>query len=49
VELSVGEDGVLVKRAGIPKLTLAQKLAAFDPTRHNGEAMAVRPVGKEVL
>jgi len=49
VELSVGEDGVLVKRAGKPKLTLAQKLAAFDPTRHSGEAMAVPPVGREVL
>jgi antitoxin MazE len=49
VELSVGEDGVLVKPAGKPKLTLAQKLAAFDPIRHSGEAMAVRPVGKEVL
>jgi antitoxin MazE len=49
VELSVGEDGVLVKPTGAPKLTLAQKLAAFDSTRHGGEAMAVRPAGKEVL
>ena len=49
VELSVGEDGVLVKPAGAPKLTLAQKLSAYDPTRHNGEAMAVLPVGKEVV
>jgi antitoxin MazE len=49
VELSVADDGVLVKRAGIPKLTLAQKLAAFDPARHGGEAMATRPVGSEVL
>jgi len=49
MELSVADDGVLVKRAGIPKLTLAQKLAAFDPARHGGEAMATRPVGSEVL
>ena len=49
VELSIADDGVLVKRAGIPKLTLAQKLAAFDPARHGGEAMATRPVGGEVL
>jgi len=49
VELSVGEDGVLVKPAGKPKLTLAQKLAAFDPTRHSGEAMAARTVGREIL
>ena len=49
VELSVGDNGVLVKPAGEPKLTLAQKLAAFDPSCHSGEAMVVRPVGKEVV
>ncbi len=49
VELSVGEEGVLVKPAGKPKLTLAQKLAVFDPALHAGEAMAVRPLGKETL
>lgn len=49
VELSVGEDGVLVKIAGKPKSTLAQKLAAFDPGRHGGEAMATGAVGVEVL
>jgi hypothetical protein len=31
---------VLVKPVGDPKLTLAQKLAAFDPAQHGGEAMA---------
>jgi antitoxin MazE len=30
----------LIKPVGEPKLTLAQKLAAFDPARHGGEAMA---------
>lgn len=49
VELSVGEEGVLVRRAGNPKLTLAQKLAAFDPAVHGSEAMATHPVGREVL
>lgn len=49
VEITVAEDGVFVKRAGIPKLTLAQKLLAFDPTRHGGEAMVTRPVGKEAM
>lgn len=49
VEITVVEDGVLVKRAGIPKLTLAQKLLAFDPGRHGGEVMATRPVGKEAM
>ncbi len=49
VELSVSEECVLVRPAGQPKLTLAQRLAAFDPAVNGGEAMAVRPVGKEVL
>lgn len=49
VEVSVADEGILVKRLGKPKLTLAQKLAAFDPARHSGEAMATRPVGKEAL
>ena len=49
VEVSVAEEGILVKYAGRPKLTLAQKLAEFDPVRHGGEAMATRPVGNEVL
>lgn len=29
--------------------SLAEKLAAFDPKLHGGEAMATRSVGKEVL
>jgi antitoxin MazE len=39
----------LVKALGEPKLTLAQKLAAFDPVLHGGEVMATGPVGNEVL
>lgn len=31
------------------KPQLADMLAAFDPKRHGGEVMAVRPLGKEVL
>ena len=49
VELSIADDGVLVKRAGKPKLTLAQKLAAFHPNRHAGEAMATHLIGSEAL
>jgi antitoxin MazE len=49
VEVSVADDGLLVKRSGKPKLTLAQKLAAFDPTRHGGEAMATHLIGAETL
>ncbi len=49
VELSVGQAGVLVKAIGKPKLSLAQKLAAFDPARHGGEAMVATRLGNEVF
>jgi antitoxin MazE len=49
VEITAADDGVLVKRAGMLKLTLAQKLAAFDPVRHGGEAMVTHPVGIEAM
>lgn len=49
VEVSVGEDGVLVRAVGEPTLGLAQKLAAFDPAIHGGEAMASEAVGVEVI
>jgi hypothetical protein len=40
VEVSARDSSVLVKAIGDPRLTLAQKLAAFDPALHGGEAMA---------
>ncbi len=49
VEVSVRDASVLVKAVGKPKLTLAQKLAAFDPTLHGGEAMPTGRVGKEAI
>ena len=49
VELSVQDSNVIVKPAGHPKLTLIQKLAAFDPALHSGEAMPTGRVGKEVV
>lgn len=49
VEVSAQDSNVLVKAVGVPKLTLAQKLAAFDPAVHSGEVMATSPVGNEVL
>jgi antitoxin MazE len=48
VEVSAQDSHVLVKPVGDPKLTLAQKLAAFDPALHGGEAMATGPIGNEV-
>ncbi len=49
VEVSAQDSSVLVTAVGEPKLTLTQKLAAFDPVRHAGEAMATGRVGKEVF
>jgi len=49
VEVSAQDSSILVKALGEPTLTLAQKLAAFDPVRHGGEAMDYGPVGNELL
>jgi antitoxin MazE len=49
VEVSAQDSHILVKAVGEPKLTLAQKLAGFDPALHGGEVMATGPVGNEVL
>jgi antitoxin MazE len=49
VEVSAQDSNVLVRPVGEPKLTLAQKLAAFDPSLHGGEIMATAPVGSEAL
>jgi antitoxin MazE len=38
VRISVENSSVLVSPTGKPVLTLAQKLALFDPQRHGGEA-----------
>jgi antitoxin MazE len=49
VEVSAQDSNVLVRSIGEPKLTLEQKLAAFDPVLHGGEVMATGVVGKEIL
>ena len=49
VEVSAQDSNILVKAPGEPKLTLAQKLAAFDPALHGAEIMSTRQVGDEVL
>ena len=48
VNVTVENDRIVISPASPPKLTLAQKLAAFDPKKHGGEAMLARPVGNEV-
>jgi antitoxin MazE len=49
VEVIVADDRVVVKPVGEPKLSLAQKLALFDPVKHGGEAMATGRIGVEVF
>ena len=49
VTLEVVKGGVLVRAAGKLKLTLAQKLRAFDRELHGGEAMASGRVGVETF
>lgn len=49
VELSLENNYVVIKSIGEPKLSLAQKLALFNPEIHAGEAMATITLGKEVI
>ena len=49
ITVEVVEGGIFVRAAGKPKLTLAQRLKAFDPQVHGGEAMAGGRVGAEVF
>jgi antitoxin MazE len=47
VEVTTDEIGVTVKPVGPRKLTLAEKLAKFDPAMRGGEAMATGRIGAE--
>jgi antitoxin MazE len=49
ITVEVVEGGVFLRTAGKPKLTLAQKLKAFNPAIHGGEVMATGRVGAEVF
>lgn len=49
IRVEVVDGGVLLRPMGEPKLTLAQKLKAFDPALHGGEVMACGLVGKEIF
>jgi antitoxin MazE len=49
IVVEVVEGGLFVRAAGKPKLTLAQKLKAFDPKLHGGEVMASCRIGAEVF
>jgi antitoxin MazE len=49
IKVEVVEGGVLLRVVGKPRLTLAQKLKAFDPAVHGGEVMATGRIGPEVF
>ena len=49
ITVEVVDGGVFLRPAGKPRLTLAQKLKAFDPHVHGGEVMATGRVGAEVF
>ena len=49
VSVEVVEGGVLIRSMGRPRLSLAQKLKAYDSEMHGGEAMASGRVGAEVF
>ena len=49
IQVEVVEGGVFLRAVGKPKLTLAQKLKAFDPALHGGEVMGSGRVGAEVF
>ena len=49
IKVEVVDGGVFLRVAGKPKLTLAQKLKAFDPAMHGGETMVTGRIGAEVF
>ena len=49
IKVEVVDGGIFLRAAGKPKLTLAQKLRAFDPAVHSGEVMATGRAGAEVF
>ncbi len=49
ISVEVVKNGVLLRVVGKPKLSLNQKLKAFDPERHGGEVMTSKPIGKEII
>jgi antitoxin MazE len=49
ISVEVVKNGVLLRVVGKPKLSLNQKLKAFDPEKHSGEVMATIAAGKEII
>ena len=49
VNVTVDGSRVIITPAGPRKLTLAEKLTAFDPKKHGGEFAVTSRVGAEVM
>ena len=49
IKVEVVDGGVFLRPLGKPRLTLAQKLKAFDPAIHGGEVMATDRIGAELF
>jgi antitoxin MazE len=50
ISMEVVEEGILIRAVDRPRrLTLEQKLKAFDPRRHGGEVMASGRKGAEIF
>jgi antitoxin MazE len=49
VVVSAEDSHVLVRPVGSPRMTLAEKLAAFEPAIHGGETVATGRVGREAV
>ena len=48
VRITVEDGRVIITPQRDQPATLAERLALFDPAVHGGEAMATRPLGREV-
>ena len=49
VSLTVEAGRITIARVAAPKLSLAEKLKAYDPDRHGGGCMVTGHVGAEVM
>lgn len=47
VRITVEDGRVIITPHGQRALSLAERLALFDPAVHGGEAMATAPIGRE--
>lgn len=49
VEITVEKIGISIKSTGNQQLTLAERLALFDPKQHSGEIIATQLAGNEIF